>query len=108
MLSGEVKGMPGGNNKKGKLLYLERFLREYTDQDHPATMEQILSWLEENEIQAERKSIYEDLAFLRDAGVDVQSVRMGRSTGYYLGRRDFELSELKLLVDAVQSSKFIT
>ena len=100
--------MPGGNNKKGKLLYLERFLREYTDQDHPATMEQILSWLEENEIQAERKSIYEDLAFLRDAGVDVQSVRMGRSTGYYLGRRDFELSELKLLVDAVQSSKFIT
>lgn len=108
MLSGEVKGMPGGNNKKGKLLYLERFLRECTDQDHPATMEQILSWLEENEIQAERKSIYEDLAFLRDAGVDVQSVRMGRSTGYYLGRRDFELSELKLLVDAVQSSKFIT
>lgn len=100
--------MPRGKNYKGKVLFLERFLREFTDQDHPATMEQIISWLGEHDIEAERKGIYEDLEFLRNAGTDVQSVRLGRSTGYYLGRRDFEPSELKLLVDAVQSSKFIT
>ena len=100
--------MPRGKNNKGKALFLERFLREFTDQEHPATMEQILSWLEEHDIQAERKGIYEDLEFLKSNGTDVQSVRLGRSTGYYIGRRDFELSELKLLVDAVQSSKFIT
>ena len=100
--------MPRGKNNKGKVLFLERFLREFTDQGHPATMEQILSWLGEHGIQAERKGIYEDLEFLRNAGTDVQSVRLGSSTGYYLGKRDFELSELKLLVDAVQSSKFIT
>ena len=100
--------MPRRNNQRGKVLYLERFLRESTDQNHPATMEQILSWLEGHNIQAERKSIYEDLDFLRKSGCDIQTVRVGRSTGYYLGKRDFELSELKLLVDAVQSSKFIT
>ncbi len=100
--------MPRGKNSRGKVLFLERFLREQTDQDHPATMEQILSWLEEHDIEAERKGIYEDLEFLRQSGTDVRSVRIGRSTGYYLGTREFELSELKLLVDAVQSSKYIS
>lgn len=100
--------MPRWKNNRGKALFLERFLKECTDQDHPATMEQILSWLEEHDIQAERKGIYEDLEFLRNAGTDIQAVRLGRSTGYYIDNRDFELSELKLLVDAVQSSKFIT
>lgn len=100
--------MPRGKNNRGKVLFLDRFFREFTDQDHPATMEQILSWLEEHDIQAERKGIYEDLEFLSNSGTDIRSVRIGRSTGYYLGRREFELSELKLLVDAVQSSQFIT
>ena len=95
-------------NQRGKLLLLERYLNEYTDAEHPATMEQLLKWLEDNNVDAARKGVYEDLAYLRDEGLDVQSVRMGRSTGYYLGKRTFAPSELKLLVDAVQSSKFIT
>lgn len=100
--------MPRGKNQRGKLLFLQRFLNEYTDADHPATMEQILEYLDQNDISAERKGIYEDLEFLRSCEVDVQTVRMGRVTGYYIGKRTFEPSELRLLVDAVQSSKFIT
>ena len=71
-------------------------------------MEQLLDHLEKHDISAERKSVYEDLACLRENGLDVRTLRMGRVTGYYLDKRSFELSELKLLVDAVQSSKFIT
>ena len=87
---------------------MQRFLEENTDAEHPATMEQILSWLEANAEVSNRKTVYEDLAYLRDLGLDIQSVRMGRGMGYYIGSRAFALSELKLLVDAVQSSKFIT
>ena len=100
--------MPPGKNNRGKLLHLERFLREYTDQDHPALMEDILAYLETHEISAERKGIYDDINYLRSINEDIQAVRVGRAMGYYLGKREFELSELKLLVDAVQSSKFIT
>lgn len=95
-------------NQRGKLLLLQRFLEENTDAEHPATMEQVLSWLENNAEVSNRKTVYEDLAYLRDLGIDIQSVRIGRGMGYYIGNRSFALSELKLLVDAVQSSKFIT
>ena len=95
-------------NQRGKLLLLQHFLEENTDAEHPATMEQILSWLENNAEVSNRKTVYEDLAYLRDLGLDVQAVRIGRGMGYYIGSRTFALSELKLLVDAVQSSKFIT
>jgi len=95
-------------NQRGKLLLLQHFLEENTDTEHPATMEQILSWLENNAEVSNRKTVYEDLAYLRDLGLDVQAVRIGRGMGYYIGSRTFALSELKLLVDAVQSSKFIT
>lgn len=100
--------MPRSSSQRGKLLFLERFLTQFTDAEHPATMEQILAYLEEQGIPAERKGIYEDLEYLRGIGLDVQRARLGRGTAYYLGRREFELSELKLLVDAVQSSRFLT
>lgn len=97
------------SNQRGKLLLLQRFLEENTDAEHPATMEQILQWLDANAAVGDRRTVYEDLNCLRDeAGLDIRSVRMGRGTGYYIGDRAFALSELKLLVDAVQSSKFIT
>lgn len=96
------------SNQRGKLLLLQRYLEENTDAEHPVTMEQILTWLETNAEVSNRKTVYEDLAYLRDLGLDIQSVRVGRGTGYYIGQRTFALSELKLLVDAVQSSKFIT
>lgn len=92
-------------NQKGKLLILLRLLREESDEDHPLSVPHLLSRLEEFGIAAERKSVYDDLETLRKQGYDVV-LRRGR--GYYLGEREFQLAELKLLVDAVQSSRFIT
>ena len=94
-------------NQKLKLLYLCRILMEQTDEDHPLTVQELITQLAQYDIQAERKSIYDDLAALARFGVDVQC-RKGRSAGWFVGGRDFELPELKLLVDAVQSSRFIT
>ena len=92
-------------NQKGKLLILLRLLREESDEEHPMTVPHLLDRLEEFGITAERKSIYDDLETLRKQGYDVV-LRRGR--GYYMGEREFQLAELKLLVDAVQSSRFIT
>ena len=94
-------------NQKLKLLYLIRFLMQNSDENHPLSMAQIISELENNGISAERKSIYDDMEALRIFGFDVIKVG-GKNGGYYIGERDFELPELKLLVDSVQSSKFIT
>ena len=94
-------------NQKLKLLYLLKFLTENTDEEHPLTMAQLLEMLERVDIHAERKSVYDDLEALRQFGVDVETTQ-SRTTGYYIGERQFEMPELKLLVDAVQSSKFIT
>lgn len=94
-------------NQKLKLLYLYRILMEQTDEDHPLTVQELITQLAQYDVQAERKSIYDDLAALARFGVDVQC-RKGRSAVWFVGGRDFELPELKLLVDAVQSSRFIT
>ena len=94
-------------NQKLKLLYLCRILMEQTDEDHPLSVQELIAQLAQYDIQAERKSIYDDLDALARFGVDVQC-RKGRSPGWFVGGRDFELPELKLLVDAVQSSRFIT
>ena len=64
--------------------------------------------LESNGIAAERKSIYDDIEALRTFGMDIEECKRGRVFGYYVASRTFELPELKLLVDSVQSSKFIT
>ena len=94
-------------NQKTKLLRLWQFLLRQTDEDHPATVAQIIEALAKYDISAERKSIYDDLEALRQMGVDVQC-RKGRAPGWFIGARDFELPEVKLLMDAVQSSRFIT
>ncbi len=99
--------MPKSPNQKLKLLVLLRFLQRQSDEKHPVTLQQMIEELERWDIEAERKSLYDDLEKLRTFGADVVSVR-GRSPGYYLGQRDFELAELKLLVDSIQSSKFVT
>ena len=95
-------------NKKLKLLYLIRILYELTDEVHHITMEQILEKLSEYGIDAERKSIYSDIELLGVAGIDVITERRDRNFYYHIGKRNFELAELKLLVDSVQSSRFIT
>ena len=99
--------MPRSANQKLKLLVLLRFLQRQSDEKHPVTMARMIEELARWDIPAERKSLYDDLEALRSFGADVITVR-GRSPGYYLGERDFELPELKLLVDSIQSSKFIT
>ena len=99
--------MPRSANQKLKLLCLCRILWERTDEDHPMTVPELIQALEAWDIKAERKSIYDDMEALRTLGIDVQS-RKGKSPGWFLGERTFQLAELKLLVDAIQSSRFIT
>lgn len=99
--------MPRNPNQKLKLLYLLKILQERTDEDHAITLAQILEALEGYGVTAERKSIYDDLETLRLYGADIE-MRKGKCYEYYIANRAFELPELKLLVDAVQSSKFIT
>lgn len=99
--------MPSAPNQRLKLLYLMKILLERTDEAHPLTMAEIISALAEYDVPAERKSLYNDMELLRQFGLDVQTQK-SKSVGYYIGGREFELPELKLLVDAVQSSRFIT
>lgn len=99
--------MPKGPNQKLKLLYLMRYLLRESDENHPVTVAQMIAELDRLGVPAERKSVYDDLEALRLYGLDVVQQR-GQTTGYYVGGRDFELPELKLLVDSIQSSKFIT
>ena len=95
-------------NQKLKLLYLMRYLLDNTDEDHVVSTNQLIDYLETQGISAERKSIYDDMEALRVFGLDVERTENGRNSGYYIASRDFELPELKLLVDSIQSSKFIT
>lgn len=99
--------MAKSSNQKLKLLWLARILLERTDEEHPMTLAEITESLAACGISAERKSLYDDMEALRTFGLDVISSK-GRRTGYYIGARKFELPELKLLVDSVQSSRFIT
>lgn len=95
-------------NQKKKLLLVKEYLEKHTDADHPASSAQILEYLALRGVEAERKSIGADIQALNDFGMDIQTVHRGRYSGYYLAWRLFEPSELKLLIDAVQSSRFLT
>ncbi len=99
--------MPRSQNQKLKLLYLMKILLARSDEAHPISTSELIAALASAGIAAERKAIYDDIEALRLFGVDIVSVK-GKTPGYFIAARDFELAELKLLVDAVQSSKFIT
>ena len=99
--------MSRGAGQKQKLLVLAKALLERTDEDHPMTTQARIAELAARGISAERKSIFDDMEALRQAGLDVQN-RKGKRSGWFVGARAFQLPELKLLVDAVQSCKFIT
>ena len=94
--------------QKLKILYVMDFLLKNSDENHPVTVAQLVAELASHGISAERKSIYDDIESLRDYGMDIIQTGAGKSSGYYVASREFELPELKLLVDSVQSSKFIT
>ena len=91
-------------NQKLKLLILKDYLLRNSDEKHPVTIPQIIEELGRYDIKAERKSLYDDLEALRVYGLDIVQSR----GNYYVGQRNFETPELKLLVDSIQSSKFIT
>ena len=100
--------MAKGNNQKLKIIYLMKILLEKTDEEHSITMPEIIAALESYGISAERKSIYSDIENLRVFGMDIIGEQRDRTFYYHVGNRQFELAELKLLVDSVQSAKFIT
>lgn len=100
--------MAKGANQKLKLLYLMKILMEKTDETHGITMPEIISSLEAYGVSAERKSIYSDMENLRLYGLDIIGDKEDGVYKYSIGNRQFELAELKLLVDSVQSAKFIT
>lgn len=100
--------MPKSPNQKMKPLLLQRILLERTDEDHGLTVPELIALLEEEGVAAERKSVYSDLQTLADFGLDIVKRKESGKVVYYVGARTFELPELKLLVDAVQSSRFIT
>ena len=100
--------MPKSDNQKLKIFYILDYLQKNSHQDHPVRAAELLTMLEQqHNIICERKTIYSDIAALQDYGVDIVSIP-GKNGGYYIASRNFELPELKLLIDAVQSSRFLT
>ena len=100
--------MPKSDNQKLKIFYILDYLQRNSHQAHPVRASELQEMLlRQHNIECDRKTIYSDVAALQDYGVDIVSLP-GKGGGYYIASRNFELPELKLLIDAVQSSKFLT
>ena len=100
--------MPKSDNQKLKIFYILDYLQRYSHEKHPIRAAELIDMLDRQKgILCERKTIYSDIAALQDYGVDIVSIP-GKNGGYYIASRNFELPELKLLIDAVQSSRFLT
>ena len=100
--------MAKGTNQKLKIMYLMKILLEKTDETHGITMKEIIACLNGYGIEAEKKSLRCDIENLRVYGMDIIGEKCGRTYCYHVGKRLFELPELKVLVDSVQVAKFIT
>lgn len=100
--------MARSGNQKLKILYIAKYLMENSDEAHPVSTAELIRHLDRQGIAAERKSIYDDIAALEDFGLDLVKSAEGGRHGWYVAARRFELPELKLLVDSVQSANFIT
>lgn len=99
--------MAKSENQKIKILYILDYLQKNSHQDHPVRASELMEMLERHNILCDRKTIYSDITVLQDFGIDILRVT-GRNGGYYIASRNFQLPELKLLIDAVQSSRFLT
>ena len=100
--------MPKSDNQKLKILYIWDYLQKNSREDKPIRANELIQMLDrQHNIACDRKTVYSDIAALQDYGVDIISLP-GRNGGYYIASRNFELPELKLLIDAVQSSRFLT
>ena len=101
--------MPKSENQKLKILYILDYLEKNSHEGHPVRASELISMLERTPqgIICDRKTIYSDIRALQDYGIDIITLP-GKNGGYYIGQRNFEPSELKLLIDAVQSSRYLT
>ena len=100
--------MPRKDNQRKKLLILRDILLRNTDERHGMTRKEIETELGRYDIEVSRQTFAEDLELLREFGVEIMSDRKGSTTVYYVGEREFTLPELKLLIDSIQASRFIT
>ena len=101
--------MPKSDNQKAKILYIMDYLEKNSHEQNPVNAAELIAMLDrEHRISCDRKTIYSDIAALQEFGLDIVSIP-GRSGGYYLGSpKNFQLPELKLLIDAVMSSRYLT
>ena len=100
--------MPKSDNQKLKIFYILDYLERNSNEKHPIRASELISMLDRNHnIRCDRKTVYSDVAALQDYGIDIVSMP-GKNGGYYIASRNFELPELKLLIDAVQSSRYLT
>ena len=100
--------MPKSDNQKLKILHILDYLQRNSHEDHPIKTAELITMLDrDHQISCDRKTVYSDIAALQDYGVDIVSIP-GKNGGYYIASRNFELPELKLLIDAVQSSRYLT
>ena len=96
-----------GNIMKKRLLMLIKLLQDHTDEDHPVSTRDIMAYYKENGMSSDRKTLDADIKLLQEQGFDLIKIKSSPNK-YYIASREFELPELKLLIDAVQSSRFIT
>ncbi len=100
--------MPKSDNQKLKIFYILDYLNQYSHEHHPIRAIELMEMLKARyNISCDRKTVYSDIAALQDYGIDIVSLP-GKNGGYFIATRNFELPELKLLIDAVQSSRFLT
>ena len=100
--------MPKSDNQKLKIFYILDYLNQNSHEKHPVRASELIEMLQNlHNISCDRKTVYSDIAALQDYGVDIVSVS-GKNGGYFIATRNFELPELKLLIDAVQSSRYLT
>ena len=100
--------MPKSDNQKLKIFYILDYLQKNSHETHPVRASDLIAMLDrQHNISCDRKTVYSDVAALQEYGVDIVSLP-GKNGGYYIASRNFELPELKLLIDAVQSSRYLT
>ena len=100
--------MPKSDNQKLKIFYIRDYLEKNSHENHPVRASELIDMLQrQHGIRCDRKTVYSDIAALQDYGMDIISTP-GKNGGYYIASRNFDLPELKLLIDAVQSSRYLT
>ena len=95
-------------DNKSRILFLEHYLTDQSDKENPITTEELLDACEKHGLKTHRNTIRDDLEALREAGIQIKSVRIGNARGYYVDNRPFELNELMVLIDSVSSSQFVS